>query len=112
MTVSMMMNKLLTMLILDLYTVVELRQKINQWLVAPDPSSNHNTACKKRQPTTGKWFTQGTEFANWKLGLNSFVWLHGIRESRGQNSSTEILTCEYSWMRENNIVVSILIAQL
>ena len=64
----MMMNKLFAMLILDLYTVVELRQKINQWLAAPDPSSNHNTARKKRQPTTGKWFTKGKEFADWKMG--------------------------------------------
>ena len=57
----------------------ELRQKIHLWLAAPDPSSNHNDACRKRQATTGEWFINGEEFRQWKSGLNSFIWLHGIR---------------------------------
>lgn len=36
---------------------------------------------KKRQPGTGEWFTQSREFAEWKIGAKSFIWLHGIRES-------------------------------
>jgi hypothetical protein len=57
----------------------ELQQKIHRWLSAPDPSSNHNDACRKRQATTGEWFINGEEFKLWKSGLNSFIWLHGIR---------------------------------
>jgi hypothetical protein len=57
----------------------ELRRKIHNWLSAPDPSSNHNDACKKRQPTTGEWFVGGEEFKQWKSDLNSFIWLYGIR---------------------------------
>ena len=55
--------------------------KISQWLDAPLPSSNHNSAMKKRQPNTGEWFTQSKEYADWKTETGSFIWLHGIRES-------------------------------
>ena len=58
----------------------EYQQKIYQWLSAPDPSSNHNDACKKRQPTTGSWFIKGEQFDIWKAASNSMLWLHGIRE--------------------------------
>ena len=54
---------------------------IIKWLAAPLPSSNHNTAIKKKQPRTGEWFTQSKEFADWKTGTSSFIWLHGIRRS-------------------------------
>lgn len=67
----------LSLLILGFNIVVE---KINEWLAAPFPSSNHNTAMKKRQPKTGEWFTKSKEFADWKVGIRSFIWLHGIRE--------------------------------
>ncbi len=56
------------------------RKKIHQWLSPPDPSSNHDAACKKRQPTTGAWFVEGPQFEEWKINPNSFVWLHGIRK--------------------------------
>ncbi|KAI9868361.1 MAG: hypothetical protein M1813_005804 [Trichoglossum hirsutum] len=45
----------------------EVRQKIHQWLSAPDPSSNHNAACKKRQSTTGLWLVGRSQFTHWKL---------------------------------------------
>lgn len=56
-------------------------EKINRWLAAPLPSSNHNAAVKNRQPSTGEWFTQSKEFADWKIGKSSLIWLHGIRKS-------------------------------
>lgn len=63
---------------MGLNTTVE---KVSQWLTASLPSSNHNAAIKKRQPRTGEWFTQGKEFAEWKMGTSSsFIWLHGIRK--------------------------------
>ena len=68
----------LIILTLGLNTIAE---KIDQWLAAPLPSSNHNAAMKKRQPTTGEWFTQSKEYADWKIRTNSFIWLHGIRKS-------------------------------
>lgn len=55
-------------------------ENIKKWLSAPLASSNHNTAMKKRQPSTGEWFIQSREFAEWKVGTISFIWLHGIRE--------------------------------
>jgi hypothetical protein len=56
------------------------RQKLHQWLSPPDPSLNHNAACKKRQPTTGEWFLTSDHFEEWKMSPNSFLWLHGIRK--------------------------------
>ncbi|KAH6667724.1 hypothetical protein B0J14DRAFT_170784 [Halenospora varia] len=53
-------------------------REVQQWLSSPDPSSNHNAACKKRQPTTGAWFIGSVEFEEWKTCPNSFLWLHGI----------------------------------
>ena len=67
----------LSILTMDFNVIVE---KINQWLAAPLPSLNHNTAMQKRQPGTGEWFTQSKEFADWKIRASSFIWLHGIRE--------------------------------
>jgi hypothetical protein len=65
---------------MELYSIAdEMRKTIHHWLSAPDPSSNYNDACKKRQPTTGAWFIDGEKFKLWKSGLNSFIWLHGIR---------------------------------
>lgn len=58
----------------------ERQQKVHQWLSPPDPSSNHNSACKKRQLTTGSWFLGSDQFKEWKLSSNSFLWLHGIRK--------------------------------
>src|SRR2546423_6414390 len=54
-------------------------QKIHRWLAAPDPSSNHNAACGKRQLTTGSWFVGGSQFARWKAASDSMLWLYGIR---------------------------------
>jgi hypothetical protein len=56
------------------------RQKIHEWLSPPDPSSNHNAACKKKQPMTGAWLVEGPQFEEWKTRPNSFLWLHGIRK--------------------------------
>ena len=41
-----------------LYNLIELPQ-ICRWWLAPDPSSNHYDAVKKRGPETGLWFING-----------------------------------------------------
>ncbi|KAH9203390.1 hypothetical protein DL95DRAFT_399380, partial [Leptodontidium sp. 2 PMI_412] len=48
------------------------------WLSSPDPSTNHNAACKLRQSTTGEWFLKSDEFGKWKMTSRSFLWLYGI----------------------------------
>ena len=58
----------------------EKQQKIRRWLSSPDPSSNHNAACKARQATTGEWFLKSNEFEKWKETSGSFLWLYGIRK--------------------------------
>ena len=51
-------------------------REIHQWLSAPDPSTNHNADCKKRQPNTGSWFAENKVFKKWKAIPGSFLWLH------------------------------------
>ncbi|MCJ1270793.1 hypothetical protein MMC22_010690 [Lobaria immixta] len=57
------------------------REKVDKWLGAPDPSLNHNNACEKRQQTTGSWVMEGKQYFDWKLRLNSLLWIHGIEFS-------------------------------
>lgn len=47
-------------------------------LSAPDPSTNYLKALKQRQPGTGIWFLESEQYAKWKTGLISSIWLHGI----------------------------------
>ncbi|KAI0112386.1 hypothetical protein GGR51DRAFT_546978 [Nemania sp. FL0031] len=59
-------------------TIDEHREKVHEWLAAPDPSSNHVDALGKRRATTGSWFIGSTKFDDWKNDPNSFLWLSGI----------------------------------
>lgn len=70
------------------------RQEIFRWLSPPDPSSNHNSAHKKQQPTTGAWFLNSSQFAEWRTNSNSFLWLHGTREYTIVSDSTEDLVTD------------------
>jgi hypothetical protein len=56
----------------------ERREKIRRWLSAPDVSSNHNQARRKRQGTTGSWLVKSEQYADWKTTSDSLLWLHGI----------------------------------
>jgi hypothetical protein len=57
------------------------RKKILEWLCPTtiDHMRNQESAVSLRQPGTGVWFTDSTEFEEWKLKRNSKLWLHGIR---------------------------------
>ena len=55
------------------------------WLNAPDPSLNHNKACQARQPKTGLWLLNGSEYQKWKTETDRIMWLHGIRKFRSLN---------------------------
>ncbi|TQW01480.1 phytoene dehydrogenase [Cordyceps javanica] len=52
--------------------------KIIQWLSAPDPSTNLNTAREQHQPGTGQWLLDSETYKAWKTTPASFLWLHGI----------------------------------
>jgi hypothetical protein len=51
-----------------------------RWLNASvaDPSSNHESAKKKREPTTGSWFIESDDFKSWIQRVGAFAWLYGI----------------------------------
>ena len=56
----------------------QLRDKLIQWLSPPDPSVNHNIACKAHHNGTTEWFFRGSFFSQWK-STGSFLWVHGKR---------------------------------
>ena len=51
---------------------------ILEWLKSCDPSTNHDTARSKHEPTTGDWFLRSDAFIEWKEGRAASLWLHGI----------------------------------
>ena len=57
----------------------QLRQDLHRWLSPPDPSTNHNIACRAHHKRTATWFIQGRIFNKWK-STSSFLWIHGKRE--------------------------------
>jgi hypothetical protein len=81
---------------------MKVKKRFGHWLDAPDPSSNHNAACGKKQPGTGSWFLRCEQFMSWKMDPSSLLWVHGIREffvppfSATQSQSS--LTFADSWM--------------
>src|SRR6266446_3832861 len=55
-----------------------MQEKLRSWLCPPDPSVNHNTACKLQHGGTAKWFIQGSTFQDWKKN-GSLLWIRGNR---------------------------------
>ncbi|KAF8492403.1 hypothetical protein F5888DRAFT_1806836 [Russula emetica] len=54
----------------------QLRDSLLRWLSPPNPSINHNIACKAHHNGTTQWFFQGSIFNQWK-STGSFLWVHG-----------------------------------
>lgn len=52
--------------------------RVIRWLSSPDPSSNHNSARKKCERTTGDWFIESQDFESWTTQTASSLWLYGI----------------------------------
>ncbi|KAF2496459.1 hypothetical protein BU16DRAFT_609515, partial [Lophium mytilinum] len=55
-----------------------MQDKMEQWLQAPDPSTNYNKALQQRHEGSGSWLLESSNFAKWKTQRNSFLWLFGI----------------------------------
>lgn len=51
---------------------------IRDWLKAPDANINHNAACQKKHPLTGRWFVTSPTFTTWLVKKNSLLWLNGF----------------------------------
>ncbi|KAH9974562.1 hypothetical protein BGW80DRAFT_147174 [Lactifluus volemus] len=60
----------------------QLRDRLRTWLSPPDPSQNHNLACRAHNEWTSQWLFQNTIFNKWKsTGSSSLLWLYGKRGS-------------------------------
>jgi hypothetical protein len=56
----------------------QLWESLHRWLSPPDPSTNHNIACRTHHKRTATWFFQGSIFEEWKK-TGSLLWIHGKR---------------------------------
>jgi hypothetical protein len=54
------------------------RRQIEEWLAAPDQTTNYHTAAKQRHEETGLWFIKSGEFCQWKSGVTSLLCLYGV----------------------------------
>ena len=55
-----------------------MQEKLRSWLSPPDPSVNHNTACKTQYDGTAAWFIRSSSFQDWKNN-GSLLWVRGNR---------------------------------
>ncbi|KAI9878600.1 MAG: hypothetical protein M1830_000460 [Pleopsidium flavum] len=53
------------------------RKELVEWLQPVDPSTNHNNARPKHEPTTGNWLLKSGELAAWLCEPKQLLWLHG-----------------------------------
>ncbi|KAI0299219.1 hypothetical protein BC826DRAFT_996070, partial [Russula brevipes] len=53
-----------------------LLQELKNWLSPPDPSVNYNTASDAHHEGTAVWFTESTDFMDWKSS-GSLLWIYG-----------------------------------
>jgi hypothetical protein len=57
----------------------QLRRDLRRWISPPDPSTNHNIACRAHYKGTSTWFSQGSIYNEWK-STPSLLWIHGKRK--------------------------------
>jgi hypothetical protein len=57
----------------------EERQKILKWLSPLNPFARQDEIFSKRQPGTGTWLLDSSEFKKWKSGEEKSLWCFGIR---------------------------------
>ena len=59
--------------------VETLLDRVNNWLIAPDPWAKYKETLKRRNSGTGAWLVKDSErFFDWRSQSGSFLWLHGI----------------------------------
>ncbi len=90
----------------DSFTGNQLRDSLLRWLSPPNPSTNHNIACKAHHNGTTQWFFQGSIFNHWK-STGSFLWVHGKRALLLIFAMRRplIIPCYYSRLREKCCLV-------
>jgi hypothetical protein len=84
----------------------QLRDNLLRWLSPPDPSTNHNIACKAHHNGTTQWFFQGSIYNQWK-STDGFLWVHGKRAFLLAFATRRPLTIPrfYSRFRKNHSLV-------
>ncbi len=66
---------------LNLIRTSQSSSNLHHWLHAPDAFIDHNAACVKKHPGTGKWLVNSEQFSHWLTEENSVLWLNGFAGS-------------------------------
>ncbi|KAK3636575.1 hypothetical protein LTR56_005359 [Elasticomyces elasticus] len=76
------------------------------WLRAPDVTSDHDLAYRRRYPGTGQWFLDSPEYLAWKKGDTGRLWVHGkVGCCKTVLSSTIIEDmCDYCRTRQDSVL--------
>lgn len=64
-------------LLLEVVRPSRISLTVRDWLRAPDATVNHNAACAKRHPGTGRWLVESPLFTTWLNQGDSFLWICG-----------------------------------
>jgi ankyrin repeat domain-containing protein 50 len=64
--------------VLELVRSSQASQEVQDWLKAPDATTNHRESCAKRHSSSGLWFVNGSAFTSWLEEDKSFLWLNGF----------------------------------
>ena len=90
----------------DNFTGNQLRDNLLRWLSPPDPSTNHNIACKAHHNGTTQWFFQGSIYNQWK-STGALLWVHGKRALLLTLTIRRplIIPHFYSWFRKDHSLV-------
>jgi ankyrin repeat domain-containing protein 50 len=64
-------------ILVSLLRASQISDTVRTWLRAPDPTFDHNEACKRRHPRTGLWLVTGPAFQEWLEKDFSFLWVNG-----------------------------------
>jgi len=61
---------------IDRITWNQIEQNVRTWFSPPDPSTNHNTACRVYHNILPTWFFEAAVFKDW-MSNGSLLWVHG-----------------------------------
>ena len=70
-----------TKALIDRVRIEQTSSHLCAWLKAPDATIEHNAACAKKHPATGRWFIDSPQFLSWLTKESSVIWLHGFAGS-------------------------------
>jgi len=84
-----------------------LREKLLRWLAPCNVSLAHLSAYNKHELGTGKWFLQGSWFADWRSSNSPNLWLVGSGRLKMYNTFVVKKLINSSWLWKDRFMVRV-----